>query len=140
MELLTAGGKTYLKAETAYWTTKGSAAIATVAAGKCSVVPATWPAAMSDSTAGNLLSQIHPSAAGQLSTTLVKTEVNGVPAYHLTTKAIDPKPYVLTDGQARLLRGPGFQRPAECVGLHAMELRALASAPAAAQVATISTR
>jgi hypothetical protein len=62
---------------------------------------------MSDSTAGNLLSQIHPSAAGQLSTTLVKTEVNGVPAYHLTTKANDPKAYVLADGQARLLRGPG---------------------------------
>ena len=140
MELLTVGGKTYLKADTAYWTKNGSAAIAKVAAGKYIVVPPTSAAAMSDSTAGKLLSQIYSSASGQLSTKVVKTEVNGVPAYLLTTKSNDTKLYVTADGQARLLRVQGSKGQLSAWDFSEWNAVPLVSAPAPTNVTTIPTR
>jgi hypothetical protein len=140
MELLTVAGKTYLKADTAYWTKNGSAAIAKVAAGKYIVVPSTSAAAMSDSTAGKLLSQIYASAAGQLSTKVVKTEVNGVPAYLLTTKTNDTKLYVSADGQARLLRVEGSKGELQAWDFTQWNAVPAVSAPTAAQVTTIPTK
>ena len=137
MELLTVGGKTYIKADTAYWTKNGTAAIAKVAAGKYILVPAGSATTTSDSTVGQLLGQIYTSAAGKLNTKVDKTQVNGVPAYVMTTKAKDTKLYVSADGQARLLRVEGSKG-----GLSAMDFTEWnavppVSAPAASQLTTI---
>src|SRR5665647_2687890 len=66
-----------------------------------------------------------------------KTQVNGVPAYVMTTKANDTKIYVSADGQARLLRVEGSKG-----GLSAMDFTEWnavppVSAPAASQLTTI---
>ena len=140
MELLTVGGKTYLKADTAYWTKNGSAAIAKVAAGKYIVVPPTSAAAMNDSTAGKLLSQIYASAAGQLSTKVVKTEINGIPTYLLTTKNNDTKLYVSADGQARLLRVQGSKGELQAWDFTQWNAVPAVSAPTPSQVTTIATK
>jgi hypothetical protein len=140
MELLTVGGKTYIKADTAYWTKNGTAAIAKVAAGKYILVPAASAANMSDSTVGKLLTQIYASAAGQLSTKVVTTEVNGVPAYLLATKANDSKLYVSADGQARLLRVEGSKGQLSAWDFTEWNAVPLASAPAADQLTTLPSK
>ena len=110
IEILTVGGQTYLKADTAYWTKNGSAAIAKLAAGKYIKVPAGSAAGIGGLTVGKLLDQIFAkdiSTAGKLNTTVKKTQINGVPAYLMTTKADDTKIYVSADGTAHLLRVEG---------------------------------
>jgi hypothetical protein len=110
IEILTAGGQTYLKADTAYWTKNGTPAIAKLAAGKYINVPAASAAGMGDLTVGKLLDQIFAqdvAAANQLNTKVDKTQVGTVPALLMTTKADGTKIYVSADGQAHLLRVEG---------------------------------
>jgi hypothetical protein len=107
VEMLTAGGKTYRKADTAYWTKNYSAAVAKALAGKYTLLSAASAAATGTPTVRGLLNQIYASATGQLSTKVVRTEVNGVPAYLLTSKANDTKIYVSADPKALLLRVEG---------------------------------
>ncbi len=110
IEILTVGGQTYLKADTAYWTKNGSAAIAKLAAGKYIKVPAGSAAGIGGLTVGKLLDQIFAkdiSTAGKLNTTVKKTQIAGVPAYLMTTKLDDTKIYVSADGTAHLLRVEG---------------------------------
>lgn len=107
IEILTTGGQTYLKADTAYWTKNGSAAIAKLAAGKYIKIPPESAAGIGGLTVGTLLDQIlakDMSTATKLNTKVAKTTVNGVPAYAMTTKTDNTKIYVSADGQARLLR------------------------------------
>jgi hypothetical protein len=107
VELLTVGGKTYRKADTAWWTKNYSAAAAKRLAGKYTLLSAGSAAAAGIPTVAKLLDQIYASASGNLNTTVVKTSVKGTPAYLVTTKANDTKIYVSTDGAARLLRVEG---------------------------------
>lgn len=107
IEILTAGGQTYLKADTAYWTKNGTAVIAKLAAGKYIKVPPESAAGIGALTVGTLLDQIFAkdmSTATKLNTRVAKTTVSGVPAYVMTTKSDNTKIYVSADGQARLLR------------------------------------
>jgi len=112
VEILTAGGKSYLKADAAFWTKNGSAAIARSAAGKYVEVPAGSSAVMGDISVGKLLDRVFAkdlSAVGKLNTKVTASEVNGVPAYLMTTKADGTRIYVSTDAQARLLRVEGVK-------------------------------
>jgi hypothetical protein len=140
MELLTVGGKTYIKADAAYWTKNGDAAIAKLAAGKYILVPAASAAKMSDTTVGKLLKQIYTSASGQLSSKVVKTEINGVPAYLLTTKTNDTKLYVSSDGQARLLRVVGSKGQMSAWDFTEWNAVPPATAPPASQQATMPSK
>jgi hypothetical protein len=140
MELLTVGGLTYLKADTAYWTKNGNAAMAKLAAGKYIKVPAASAAKMNDNTVGNLLNQIYASATGRLNSTVEKTQVNGVPAYLLTTKANDTKIYVSADGQAHLLRVEGSKGQLSAWDFTQWNAVPPAATPPAAQVTTLPTR
>jgi len=110
VEILTVGGQTYLKADTAYWTKNGSAAVAKLAAGKYIKVPAGSAAGMGGLTVGTLLDQIFAqdiSTAGKLNATVKKTQIDGVAAYLMTTKLDGTKIYVAADGTAHLLRVEG---------------------------------
>ena len=140
MELLTVGGQTYLKADTAYWTKNGNAAIAKLAAGKYIKVPATSAVKMNDTTVGKLLDQIYLAAAGKLNATVKKTEVNGAPAYLLTTQANDTRLYVSADGQAHLLRVEGTKGQLSAWNFTQWNAVPPATAPPAGQVATLPTK
>jgi hypothetical protein len=107
VEMLTVSGKTYRKADTAYWTKAYSAAVAKTLAGRYTLLSASSAAATGAPTVSGLLDQIYASAAGQMSAKVVKTKINGVPAYLLTTKTNDTKIYVSADGKALLLRVEG---------------------------------
>jgi|BarGraNGADG00312_2_1021985.scaffolds.fasta_scaffold12434_3 hypothetical protein len=116
IEILTAGGATYIKADKAYWTKNGSPAVAKTAAGKYLKVPAGSAAGMGDLTVGKLLDQIFAneiSISGKVLTKVEKGDVDGIPAYVLTDRVggDNSKIYVSADGQARLLRivGPKSQ-------------------------------
>ena len=111
-----------------------------MAAGKYILVPAGSAANMSDSNVGKLLTQIYASAAGQLSTKVVKTEVNGVPAYLRTTNTDDTKPYVSADGQARLLRVEGSKGQLSAWDFTEWNAVPPVTAPAADQITTIPTK
>ena len=140
IEILTAGGQTYLKADTAYWTKNGTAAIAKLAAGKYIKVPAASAAGMSDLTVGKLLDQIFAkdiSTEGKLNTTVTKTEINGIPAYLMTTKADSTKIYVSADGQTRLLRVEGPKGQLGSLDFTEWDAVAPVSAPPANQLTTI---
>jgi len=107
LEILTVGGKRYLKADAAYWTKNGSAAIAMIAAGKYVEVPAGSAAVMGAFTVGRLLDRVFAQdipAVGKLDGRVTNAEVNGAPAYLMTTKIKGTKIYVSADGQAHLLR------------------------------------
>jgi len=140
IEILTVGGQTYLKADAAYWTKNGTAAIAKQAAGKYIKVPAASAAGMSDLTVGKLLDQIFAkdiSTEGKLNTTVTKTEVNGAPAYLMTTKADATKVYVSADGQTRLLRVEGPKGQLGSLDFTEWDAVAPVSAPPANQLTTI---
>jgi len=110
IEILTAGGKSYLKADAAFWTKNGSAATARLAAGKYVEVPAESAAAMGNLTVGKLLDQVFAkdlSAVGKLNNTVRTADLNGVTAFLMTTKVDGTRIYLSTDGQARLLRVQG---------------------------------
>ena len=110
IEILTAGGQTYLKADTAYWTKNGTPANAKLAAGRYIKIPTGSAAGTSIPTVGKLLDQLfatNMSTADKLNTKVEKTVVNGVPAYLMTTKADDTKIYVSADGKALLMRVVG---------------------------------
>jgi len=134
VEMLTVGGKSYRKADTAYWTKNYSAAVAKTLAGKYTLLSAASAAATGAPTVSGLLNQIFASAAGQLSTTVVKTQVNGVPAYLLTTKANDTKIYVSADGKALLLRVEGSKGQLTAWDFTEWNAVPPARAPAAAQL------
>jgi hypothetical protein len=109
LEVLTVNGNYYLKADAAFWSKNGSAAVAKLAADKYVKVPASMAAGMSDLKMGALLDKIlakDMSTANKLSTNVEKTELNGVPAYVLTDKigSDGSKIYASADGQARLMR------------------------------------
>jgi hypothetical protein len=143
LEILTAGGATYFKADSAYWTKNGNPSIAKLAAGKYVRVPAGSSAGANIPTVGSLLDQIFAkdiSAASKLNTTVKKTEVAGVPAYLMTTKTDKTKVFVSADGQARLIRVEG--PTAQLGALDFTEWNAVApfSPPPASQVVAIPTR
>jgi hypothetical protein len=140
IEILTSGGQTYLKADNAYWTKNGSAAIAKLAAGKYIKVPAKSATGISGLTVGTLLDQIFAedmSAASKLNTKVEKTEVNGVPVYLMTTKSDGTKIYVTADGKALLLRVEGSKNQQGTVDFTEWDAVAPVSPPPADQVATI---
>ncbi len=107
VEMLTVSGKTYRKADAAYWTKNYSAAHAKTLAGRYTLLSAASATSTGAPTVSGLLDQIFSSAKGQLSTTVVKTKVNGVSAFLLTTKANDTKIYVSADGKTLLLQVVG---------------------------------
>ena len=109
IEILKVNDDFYLKADAAFWTRlEGSAAIAKMAAGKYVKVPAGSAAGMGDFRVGTLLDQVLAediSTADKLNTTVQATDVDGVPAYLMTTKlGGNVKIYISADGRARLLR------------------------------------
>jgi len=116
VEILTVKGRFYLKADTAYWTKNGSAAIAKVAAGKYVTVPAAAEAGMDNLKVGTLLDKIlarDMSTADKLNTKVEEGEIDGVSVYRMTDKvgSNGSKIYVSADGRARLMRieGPKSQ-------------------------------
>ena len=66
-----------------------------------------------------------------------KTEVNGVPAYLMTTKLADTKIYVSADGRARLLRVEGSQGQQATLDFTEWNAVPPASPPPADQMAKI---
>lgn len=140
IEILTAGGQTYLKADTAYWTKNGSAAIAKLAAGKYIKVPATSAAGVSGLTVGTLLDEIFAkdmADPSKLNNKVEKADVAGVPAYLMTTKKDGTKIYVSADGQARLLRVVSSKNQQGTVEFTEWNAVKPVSAPQADQLATI---
>lgn len=105
---LTIDSTTYLKADAAYWTKNGSAALAKIASGKYVKLPAGSVAGLDDFKVGPLMDQLFndgTSSADKMSATVETTDVGGVPAYLMTTRNGDgTKIYVTADGRARLLR------------------------------------
>jgi hypothetical protein len=104
VELLTAGGNVYVKADAVYWTKKASASAAKVAAGKYVKIPAGTGA--DELRVGSLLDGAFTDLP--LSGVLQKvetTDVDGTPAYLLADRiGGEGKIYVSADGTARLLR------------------------------------
>jgi hypothetical protein len=140
IEILTTGGQTYLKADAAYWTKNGTAAIAKQAAGKYIKVPAASAAGVGALTVGSLLDQIMAkdmSATSKVDTKVEKTNVNGVPAYAMTTKSDGTKIFVSADGQARLLRVEGSKNQPGTVDFTEWNAVPPVSAPPADQLANI---
>jgi hypothetical protein len=140
IQILTAGGQTYLKADTAYWTKNGTPAIAKVAAGKYINVPAASAAGMGDLTVGKLLDQIFAqdvAAANQLNTKVDKTHVGSVPALLMTVKADGTKIYVSADGRAHLLRVEGPKGQLGTLDFTQWDAVAPVSAPPANQLVKI---
>ena len=109
IETLTTGGKTYIKANAAYWTKNASAAAAKLAADKYVTIPAGSAPSMDSLQVGTLLDKTlakDMTAVQKLNTKVEKTEVNGVHAYLITDKITSDgsKVYASADGQAHLLR------------------------------------
>jgi hypothetical protein len=108
IEVLKVNGDFYLKADAAYWNRlEGSAAITTSVAGRYVKVPAGSAAGMGDFRVATLLGRVlaeDVSAAAELNPKVQVTDVDGVPAYLMTTKAGGVKLYVSTNAQGRLLR------------------------------------
>jgi predicted heme/steroid binding protein len=105
-ELLTVGGDVYVRADAAYWTKNGSAALAKVAAGKYVKIPA--GTGLTDTLkVSKLLDGIFTDLplAGALQQ-VERTDLGGTPAYLLTDRigAGGGKIYVSADGKAYLLR------------------------------------
>lgn len=89
---------------------------------------------------GTLLDQIFAkdmSTASKLSTKVEKTNVNGVPAYLMTTKSDGTKIYVTTDGKALLLRVEGSKSQPGTVDFTEWDAVAPVGPPPAGQVAAI---
>jgi hypothetical protein len=134
VEMLTVGGKTYRKADAAYWTKNYSAAVAKTLAGKYTLLSAASAGATGAPTVSGLLDQIFSSAKSQLSPTVVKTQVNGVPAFLLTTKTNDTKIYVSADEKTLLLRVEGSKGQKTAWDFTQWNAVPPAQAPAAAQL------
>ena len=111
IEILKVNDDFYLKAGSTFWTRLKSVAAAQVAAGKYVKVPSGSAAGMGEFRVGMLLDQVFARilpSADELSATVQMSEVDGVPAYLMTTRvAGDAKIYVSADGQMRLLRTEG---------------------------------
>ena len=140
IEILTAGGQTYLKADKAYWTKNGTPANAKLAAGKYIKVPTGSAAGTGIPTVGKLLDQLFAtniSTADKLNTKVKKTVVNGVPAYLMTTKADDTKIYVSADGKALLMRVVGSKGQQTTLDFTEWNAVPPMSAPTADQLAKI---
>jgi hypothetical protein len=140
VEMLTVGGKTYRKADAAYWTKNYSAEHAKRLAGRYTLLSAASAAATGAPTVTGLLDQIFASAKGQLSSTVVKTKVNGVPAYLLTSKAKDTKIYVSADEKTLLLRVEGSKGQQTVWDFSQWNAVPPASAPTPAQLNVAPTK
>lgn len=96
---------------------------------------------MGDFRVGTLLDQVFAediSTSDQLNTKVQTTEVDGVPAYLLTTKVGgDAKIFVSADGKARLLRVEGPKTQPGTLVFTQWDAVAPVSAPSADQLATI---
>jgi len=113
IEILMVDGDFYLKAGGTFWTRLESAAVARVAADRYVKVPPGSAAGMGDFRVGILLDQVfseHLPGLDELNATTQTSDVDGVPAYLLTSKVAGAaKIYVSADGRARLLRTEGAQ-------------------------------
>ena len=141
LEILTAGGSSYFKADAPYWTKNAGADIAKMAAGKYVKVPAGSAAALGELKMGTLLDTIlsaDMSSAGKLTTNVDQTVVRGVPAYVITDKigSNGSKIYASADGHAYLLR---LVSPANQGSLDFTQWNAVApvSPPSADQIVTL---
>ena len=139
IEVLTVNGSYYLKADAAFWTKNGGAAVAKLTAGKYVKVPAASATGMGNLKIGTLLDQIfatNMSAVQNLTTNVDKTEVAGVPAYLLTDKigSSGGKIYTTADGRARLLRLEG---PKGSVNFTQWDAVPPMSPPSADQIANV---
>jgi len=105
VELLTTGGNTYIKADSAYWTKNSTAAAAKIAAGKYVKVPSGM--GTGDLKVGSLLDGAFTDLplAGVLQK-VEPTDVDGTPAYLLADrlKPQSGQMYVTADGKSNLLR------------------------------------
>ena len=138
-ELLTVGASTYIKADAAYWTKNGSAAIAKIAAGKYIKIPA--GTGTGDLKIGTLLDGIFTKdlpLAGMLQK-VEATDVAGVPAYLLTDKigGENGKLYISADGQSNLLRIVSLKANSGTLDFTEWNAVAPMSAPAASEVVKI---
>lgn len=140
VEILTAAGKIYRKGDAAYWTKNYSAAAAKALAGRYTVLSPESAAQLGTLTVGKLLDQIYAAAAGNLSDKVVKTAVNGVPAYLLTSKANDTKIYVSADGQTRLLQVVGTKGQKSTWEFTQWNAVPAVSAPPADQLNTVPSK
>lgn len=140
LELLTVAGKIYKKGDAAYYTKSYSAAAAKALAGRYTVLSAESAAQMGIPTVGKLLDQIYAAAAGNLSDKVVKTTVNGVPAYLLTSKTNDTKIYVSADGHTRLLQVVGTKGQKSTWDFTQWDAVPAVSAPAADQLNTMPSK
>ena len=139
VEILTVNGSYYFKADAAFWTKNGGAAVAKLTAGKYVKVPAASATGMGNLKIGTLLDQIfatNMSAVQNLTTNVDKTEVAGVPAYLLTDKigSSGGKIYTTADGRARLLRLEG---PKGSVNFTQWDAVPPMSPPSADQIANV---
>jgi hypothetical protein len=111
IEILKVNGDFYLKAGMTFWTRLESAEVARVAAGRYVKVPPGSAAGMGDFRVGILLDQVFAErlpGLGELNATVQTSDVDGVPAYLMTSKVAGAaKVYVSADGQGRLLRTEG---------------------------------
>lgn len=140
VEVLTVAGKTYRKGDTRYWTKNYSAAAAKTLAGRYTLLSAESAAQLGTLTVGKLLDQIYAAASGSLSDKVVKTSVNGVPAYLLTSKTADTKIYVSADGQTRLLQVVGTKAQKSTWDFTQWNAVPAVSPPAADQLNTMPSK
>jgi hypothetical protein len=77
------------------------------------------------------------SAVSKVNTKVQKANVNGVPAYAMTTKSDGTKIFVSADGQARLLRVQGSKSQPGTVDFTEWNAVPPVSAPPADQLASI---
>ena len=90
IEILTTGGKTYIKANAAYWTKNASAATAKLAADKSVTIPAGSVPVMDSLQVGTLPDKTlakDMTAVQKLNTEVEKTEVNGSPPTSSRTRS-----------------------------------------------------
>lgn len=142
VEIIATGGTVYVKADAAFWTKNASAAMAKVAAGKYVKVPAAAASDMNSLKVGTLLDKIFAgdmSAVDKLNTKVETTDVNGVPAYVMTTRigGDGTKIYASADGQAHLLRFDGPKGQPGTMDFTEWDAVAPVSAPPADQVIQI---
>ena len=139
LEILSVNGSYYFKADAAFWTKNGGAAVAKLTADKYVKVPAASATDMGNLKIGTLLGKIlatDMSAVQNLTTNVQKTAVGGVPAYLMTDKigSDGAKIYVSADGKARLLR---LQGPKASMDFTQWDSVPPLSPPRADQIATI---
>ncbi|HEX7537777.1 MAG TPA: DUF2092 domain-containing protein [Dermatophilaceae bacterium] len=140
LELLSVGGRMYIKADSAYWTKNASSAIAKRAGGKYVKVPAT-SGVMDDFKVTTLLEGLFKDLP--LSGAMQKveqTDVDGVPAYMLADKlsSQDGQIYVSADGKAQLMRIVSAKKNPGTLDLTDWNAVPPISAPPASQQVTVT--